>query len=158
MGAAQTFSVTMCCRTSDKMDKESLIHHHQQLPVLKASICVSPHRFALLLQHGLPHRPSVYSRIRPPLVPHCIMGHVTQPGPRQHQLTRLILDQGMKVKTGCELETLFYHTCSYVIYLSLLVLLPRVTLTHASLHMGTTSPMFPETQLDVSHQGAFFSV
>lgn len=65
----------------------------------------------------------------------------------------------MKVKTGCELETLlmnqhnfflFQHpTTPDVIYLSSLIPSPRVTLTHARLHMANneilTRACFPET-------------
>ena len=50
------------------MDKESLTHH--LCTCWSPSICVvSPRRFALLLQLGLPHSSAVCSRLRPPLVP-----------------------------------------------------------------------------------------
>lgn len=117
------------------MDKESLIHrpnHPTPSTSEGPSICVSPRRFALLLQLGLPHRSTVRSRLRPPLVDPA----PTRPESFLHQLTHLITDQGMEVKTGCELETLlmnqqhifvFFYTLPHLLICYLFVITGTIT-------------------------------
>lgn len=80
----------------------------------------------------------------------------------------------MKVKTGCELETLLTNQQHFfffseksahslplllVIYLSVLKPLPRVnsdSYVYTLQTLNSSQGLFPETQPDVSHQGAYF--